>query len=204
MMYKIGLVEAGEVFADDTDVINWIMCGLDHKIWGGVHDLIMHTPGASSDIAVLLPLLTNKEAALAISTERFANPNFNKDDKTEKKKSQYGMFGGVSNRGRGSYSSRGRGRGTQPGRGVKKCFNCGSTEHLIAACTEPRNPAFQPPPPPPPSASRGGSQSNRGGRGGNSNRGGHMHHARAPSPPPKRTRFEDAPAHPPSALKWRE
>jgi hypothetical protein len=208
------LLECDEVYPNDSDIINWIICGLDRKIWGNLNELVDSKPDAGTDISVLLPLLANREAAMEISKERFgpaAAPS-----NQEKKKSQYGVFGSYAHRGRGSYSSRGRGRGPHGGRGAhtsyheKRCYECDSPDHLVNSC-----PYRERQPAPPSPAYRGG-RSNRGGRGGNTQRGGHtnMHvHApreddrRQPPPPPKRVRYEEAPA-PASAMKhqgrWRE
>jgi hypothetical protein len=232
LSYKMALEDAGVEYDDDSVVITHIMSGLNQKVWGMVNDLINHTTDADKKISVLLPILTNKEADLALSQEKFGQPR-------DQQKPRYAMFGSQANRGRGSYSYRGRGRGTQHGRGgsyggrgnsyTKRCYICNSPDHLIADC--PQHPDNKPAPPAPSAAQHLGSSSYRGGRsghnnhrggrnGGHSHRGGHtmMHsHAqreRERSPSPKRTRFAEHPAHQPppppkSAMRqnyhnWRE
>jgi hypothetical protein len=220
---KTQLVECDEVYADDLDVINWILCGLDHKVWNGINELVASTPGASTSIATLLPLLTNKEAAMDISRERFGGNTHENE-----KKRGYGVFHGNAHRGRGrggSYSSRGNGRPSynNGGREEKKCFVCGSVDHFIAACPYKERQTA----PPSPKHRDGNSNRGRGGyshRGGHNHRGGYQNHHmqshrdgdhrredRQPPPPsPKRVRYNEAPA-PPSAMKhqhnqsrWRE
>jgi hypothetical protein len=203
---KVQLMECDEVYNDDLDVINWIICGLDHKVWVGVADLVANVEHASTDIAVLLPLLTNKEAAMEISRERFGPAPTD-----DKKKSRYGVFN--AHRGKGSYSFKGRGRVQYDSRGERRCFECNSPDHLVHECPY-RERQHAP-----------SSPHHRGGKGG-SNRGGYSQRGayhnmqaarvsrpddRQPPPPPKRVRYADSPA-PASASasamkhqsKWRD
>ena len=145
---KTQLVECGEVYQNDLDVINWIVCGLDAKLYTGVHNLVATKERADTDITILMPLLTNLEAAMEISKQRFGQPSA--------EKVKYGVFSGKSQqvgsrgRGRSRSSSRGRSpsrddpkqreggkspyRGSSSGSRGRRCWECNSPDHLINAC----------------------------------------------------------------------
>lgn len=229
--YKKILVDAGEVFPNDSDVIGWILAALDHDTYGTVQDLVTNNHQARTEIRYLLPILYNKEAMLRVSKQRFDTQDGDNQKSVKKMKTEYGMFGTYAHRG-GGRNTRGRGRNTYGGRSTyvpysnKRCWVCNSTEHLSFDCpnkhaSQPALPAASSAPSVP--SHRGGrGHSFRGGRGGrHSHRGGHtMMHAYAykdegerEHSAPKRLRVDEehntyipapAAAEGPHALPWRE
>ena len=166
MSYKQVLVDAGQVYADDSDVIGCILAALDHTVYGTIQDQVANDPLARTKISALLPILNNNEAMLRISEQKHGSstPKPASNQKSSKK-NDYGMFGSYAHRGGRHGRGRGRGRNTQNGRDThaqhdqRRCWICNSTEHLAAQCPD----RVTAPPASSAPAHRGGRNSNRGG-----------------------------------------
>ena len=200
MSYKQVLMDAGQVYADDSDVIGCILAALDHTVYGTVQDQVTNDPQARTKVSALLPILNNKEAMLRISEQKYgSSTSKSTDNQKSSKKRDYGMFGSYTHRGGRHGRGRGRGRNTQSGRSQyaqhdqRRCWICNSTEHLAAQCpnriTAPSTSSAPSAP-----AHRGGRNSNRGGsqRGrGRTMMHAYSHQTESEEREPKRARVEE-------------